>query len=52
MSSITSNFNIKHSCATGYGRKHFSEADIVKTEINCAAAGVSHFAPGEKISSI
>ena len=48
MSSITSNFNIKHSCATGYGRKHFSEADIVKTEINCAAAGVSHFAPGEK----
>lgn len=48
MSAITSNFNVKYSCATGYGRKHFSEADIIKTEINCAAAGVSHFAPGEK----
>lgn len=48
MQTIASNFNIRHSCATGYGRKHFSETDIVKTEINCAAAGVSHFFPGEK----
>ena len=48
MQTIASNFNIKYSCATGYGRKHFTETDIVKTEINCAAAGVSHFYPGEK----
>ncbi len=48
MQAIASNFNIKYSCATGYGRKHFTETDIVKTEINCAAAGVSHLFPGEK----
>ncbi|NUM49901.1 MAG: 2-dehydropantoate 2-reductase [Flavobacteriales bacterium] len=48
MAAISSNFNIKYSCATGYGRKHFTETDIVKTEINCAAAGVSFFYAGEK----
>lgn len=48
MQAIASNFNVKYSCATGYGRKHFSETDLVKTEINCAAAGVSHLYPGEK----
>lgn len=48
MQTITSNFNIKSSCATGYGRKHFLDADIIKTEINCAAAGVSHDHSGEK----
>ena len=48
MQTIASNFNIQYSCATGYGRKHFSETDIVKTEINCAAAAVSHLHHGEK----
>ncbi|MCC6683524.1 MAG: 2-dehydropantoate 2-reductase [Bacteroidia bacterium] len=48
MQTITSHFNIASSCATGYGRKHFSETDIIKTEINCAAAGVSFLFPGEK----
>jgi len=48
MNTIASNFNIKYSCATGYGRKHFSATDIIKTEINCAAAGVSENFPGEK----
>jgi 2-dehydropantoate 2-reductase len=48
MNTIASSFNIKYSCATGYGRKHFSETDIIKTEINCAAIGVSHFQSGEK----
>jgi (R)-2-hydroxyacyl-CoA dehydratese activating ATPase len=48
MHTIASNFNIKFSCATGYGRKHFAEADIIKTEINCAASGVSKYYPGEK----
>jgi 2-dehydropantoate 2-reductase len=48
MTTIASNFGIKYSCATGYGRKHFTETDIVKTEINCAAAGVSQYFTGEK----
>jgi len=48
MQTIASNFNIKHSCATGYGRKHFGETDLVKTEINCAAAGVSFHHSGDK----
>lgn len=48
MHTIGTNFDIKYSCATGYGRKHFNECDIIKTEINCAAAGVSHYYPGEK----
>ena len=41
-------FNIKYSCATGYGRKHFTDTDIIKTEINCAAAGVSEYFSGAK----
>jgi 2-dehydropantoate 2-reductase len=45
---IHSEFDIKYSCATGYGRKHFIESDIIKTEVNCAAVGVSNFCSGEK----
>ncbi len=41
-------FDIAMSCATGYGRKHFHEAELIKTEINCAAKGVQHFVPGAK----
>ena len=41
-------FKIKYSCATGYGRKHFSDTDIIKTEINCGAAGVSAYFKGTK----
>lgn len=48
MQTVGSNFDIKYSCATGYGRKHFTDCDIVKTEINCAAAAVNHYHPGEK----
>lgn len=48
MQAIASSFNIQYSCATGYGRKHFTQTDIVKTEINCAAAGVSYYHSGEK----
>lgn len=48
MQTIATNFNITYSCATGYGRKHFTETDIVKTEISCAAAGVYKFYNGEK----
>ncbi len=48
MQAIHSDFDIKYSCATGYGRKHFIESDIIKTEINCAAAGVSRDYKGLK----
>lgn len=48
ISSILDEFPVKYSCATGYGRKNFPDADMVKTEINCAAAGVDEFLPGEK----
>lgn len=48
MQAIHSDFNIKNSCATGYGRKHFPDAEIIKTEINCAVAGVAHYFPGKK----
>ena len=48
MQAIQSNFEIKYSCATGYGRKHFIQSDIIKTEINCAAYGVSKYFSGEK----
>jgi 2-dehydropantoate 2-reductase len=41
-------FNIRYSCATGYGRKHFTDTNIIKTEINCAAAGVSECFSGPK----
>lgn len=45
---IQSSFKINYSCATGYGRKHFADTDIIKTEINCAALGVSEYIKGEK----
>ncbi len=48
MQAINGFFNIKYSCATGYGRKHFTDTDIVKTEINCAAAGVAEYYNGAK----
>jgi 2-dehydropantoate 2-reductase len=48
LQAIHAEFDIKHSCATGYGRKVFTDTDIVKTEINCAAVGVSKYFHGEK----
>ena len=48
MQAVTTTFNIQKSCATGYGRKHFLDTDIIKTEISCAAAGVSFYVKGEK----
>ncbi len=41
-------YSISRICATGYGRKHFVDADIVKTELNCAALGVSNSFSGAK----
>jgi 2-dehydropantoate 2-reductase len=48
MDALLNEFNILSSCATGYGRKSFASADIIKTEINCAATGVSKYKRGVK----
>lgn len=48
INAIYEEFPIKYSCATGYGRKTFPDADIAKTEINCAASGANEFLVGEK----
>lgn len=48
ITAILEEFPIKYSCATGYGRKNFPDADMVKTEINCAAVGANEFLAGEK----
>lgn len=45
---IREEYDIDFSCATGYGRKTFSDCDIVKTEIYCAAKGVSQYFSGAK----
>ncbi len=45
---IFSAFNIKNTCATGYGRELLDYADETKTEIYCASEGVTHFYPEEK----
>lgn len=48
LNAIHAEYNVEASCATGYGRKHFAEADFNKTEINCAAVGVSKYIDAAK----
>jgi len=48
LETIRSEYSIKYTCSTGYGRKHFADSEIIKTEINCAAQAVSHFYSGAK----
>ncbi len=48
METIKSEYSIKYTCSTGYGRKHFHDSEIIKTEINCAALGVSKYFSGAK----
>jgi len=48
LETVKSEYSIRHTCATGYGRKHFYEAETIKTEINCATVGVSRYYPGAK----
>jgi len=48
IAAIHNEFPISYSCATGYGRKHFPDADMIKTEINCAAVGAGESLPGAK----
>jgi len=45
---IDADFNVEHTCATGYGREHFEKADFTKTEIYCASEGVTSLFPEEK----
>lgn len=45
---IKSNYEIQKICSTGYGREHFKEAHINKTEIYCASVGVSALYPANK----
>jgi predicted CoA-substrate-specific enzyme activase len=47
MGLISERFNILRVCSTGYGRKNVT-ADLQKTELICAAAGVSVFHPVHK----
>lgn len=49
LEAIYADFSIQCSCATGYGRKHFADAEITKTEIHCAAVGGGEYHPGAKI---
>jgi 2-dehydropantoate 2-reductase len=45
---LRTEYAIVATCATGYGRRHVGDADIVKTELNCAALGVSKYFSGVK----
>ncbi len=47
ISAIRYEFNIKRTCSTGYGRKN-AKSDLQKTELICAAAGVSVLHPINK----
>jgi 2-dehydropantoate 2-reductase len=48
LEAIRTEYPIKYTCSTGYGRKHFHDSEIIKTEVNCAAFAVSHYFPGAK----
>lgn len=48
LEALKKEYRIKGVCSTGYGRKYFPDADMVKTELNCAAYGASHYKHGEK----
>ena len=45
---LKTEYTIAATCATGYGRRHFAGADVVKTELNCAALAVSKYFSGVK----
>ncbi len=48
LDNIYSRYQVKGICSTGYGREHFKDAHINKTEIYCASVGVSKLFPQEK----
>lgn len=46
---IRERFDIKHTAVTGYGRIHYKNADVVKTELYCASQAVSELYPIDKL---
>ncbi len=48
MDVLKTEFNIACICSTGYGRKHLIDADVVKTELNCAALAAARYFSGAK----
>lgn len=48
LEALKNEYTINSICATGYGRKHLADADIAKTELNCAALAVSKYFSGSK----
>lgn len=45
---INKEHKILYTCSTGYGRKLLKTADVIKTELYCASAGVTQIAPINK----
>ena len=45
---ISDNFSVRRTCVTGYGRLHHKNAEVTKTELYCASAGVSELYPFNK----
>jgi len=45
---VNSEYAISYTCSTGYGRKLLKMADVIKTELYCASAGVTQYAPINK----
>ena len=45
---ISDNFSITGTGVTGYGRLHHKNAEVIKTELYCASAGMSEFYPYDK----
>ncbi|MHB8259056.1 MAG: acyl-CoA dehydratase activase [Bacteroidia bacterium] len=48
LKNIHSKYTISSICATGYGREHFKEAHLTKTELHCASVAVSKLYPIDK----
>lgn len=46
--SLYAKYSVRSCCATGYGRSKFEPADLIKTEINCAAEAFYEIRPGAK----
>lgn len=45
---VNTDFKILNTCSTGYGRKLLKSANVIKTELYCASAGVTQIAPIKK----
>jgi predicted CoA-substrate-specific enzyme activase len=48
MEKIGNDFSIERICSTGYGRQHYKNADVIKTELYCASEGVTGLFPTDK----